>query len=229
MIVLKLKNQMLGHFAEVLHRGSVWIRCGLLCLTSLALSLPSAAQTIDLFPGNRLGEWTRVALPPDPLGNIDQWHTDPATREIICDGNGGREWLRYNREFSNFTLHAEWRFTKLAGSPKYNSGIYFRNNADGSVWNQAQVAFDGGYIFGVTYSDGQLQHYTRQADMKENRLKPAGEWNVYDLRCEGSKCTLAVNGVITSTSDSVWKKGYIGLQAEGYRIEFRNLTIQELP
>ena len=49
--------------------------------------------------------------------------------------------------------------------------------------------------------------------MKENRLKPAGEWNVYDLRCDGSKCTLAVNGVITSTTDSAGEKGYVGDEA----------------
>jgi hypothetical protein len=105
----RAKAQILARLAEDLDRRSVWIRCGFICLISVALSIPLAAQTIDLFPGNQLGEWTRVAIPPDPLGNIDQWHTDPPTREIICYGNGGREWLRFNREFSN--VHTACRMT----------------------------------------------------------------------------------------------------------------------
>ncbi len=228
-MLLRVKSRILEHAAEALHRGSIWKRCGLLCLGLVVFSLPLAAQTVDLFPGNSLGEWTRVAIPPDSLGNIDQWHIDPAAREIICDGNGGHEWLRFNREFGNFTFHAEWRFTKLAGSPKYNSGIFFRNNADGSIWNQAQVSFDGGYIFSNSRTYGQAKALYDQQHTKDNPIKPAGTWNTYDIHCDGNKCTLAVNGMITSTIDTPIEKGYIGLEAEGYRIEFRNLKVQELP
>jgi len=225
-----VKPQILDYVAEGIHRGSIWTRCGLLCLGLVFYSLPLAAQTTDLFPGNRLGEWTRVAIPPDHhVGNIAQWHTDSAAREIICDGNGGHEWLRFNREFRDFTFHAEWRFTKLVGSPAYNSGIFFRNNADGSIWNQAQVAFDGGYIFSTSRTYGQAKALYDQQHMKDNPIKPAGEWNIYDIRCDGHICTLAVNGVITSTIDTAVEKGYVGLESEGYRIEFRNLKIQKLP
>lgn len=226
----RVPPQILDLVAEYLHRRSIWTRCGLLCLGLLAFSLPVAAQTTNLFPGNRLGEWTRVAIPPDhPVSNIAQWHTDSAAREIICDGNGSHEWLRFNREFRNFTFHAEWRFTKLVGSPAYNSGIFFRNNADGSIWHQAQIALDGGYIFGATLMNGQLKSFNQHKSMKENRIKSAGEWNIYDIRCDGHVCTLAVNGVITSTIDTAMEKGYVGLESEGYRIEFRDLKIKKLP
>ena len=37
--------------------------------------------------------------------------------------------------------------------------------------------------------------------MKENRIKPPGQWNVYDIRCVGDTCTLAVNGEIVNTDE----------------------------
>jgi hypothetical protein len=65
--------------------------------------------------------------------------------------------------------------------------------------------------------------------MKENRVKPAGQWNVYDIRCAGDICTLAVNGETVNTVHVGLEKGYIGLESEGYRIEFKDLKVKELP
>jgi hypothetical protein len=65
--------------------------------------------------------------------------------------------------------------------------------------------------------------------MKENRVKPAGEWNRYEIRAVGDTITLSVNGAVTSTMTGVaLRKGYIGLEAEGFEIAFRNLRIRPL-
>jgi hypothetical protein len=203
---------------------------GLLCVALLAVALPAASQAIDLFPKNYAEEWTRVSIPPShPLGNTSQWHINPSKHEILCDGNGGHEWLRFNHAFRNFTFHAKWRFTKLEGSPKYNSGIFFRNSEVGSIWHQAQTSPDGGYLFGETLVDGKLTPFNERKSMKENRIKPPGQWNTYDIRCVADKCTLAVNGAEVNTIQISAEKGYVGLEAEGYRIEFKNLTVLELP
>ncbi len=195
---------------------------------SLAFAPRGAAE--DIFPGDHLGEWTRIAIPPTkPITNIAQWHRDSSTRTILCDGNGGHEWLRYNHELTNFEFRVEWRFTQLAGAPKYNSGVFFRNNRDGSIWHQAQAGLSGGYIFGVTPVDGVPKRVDLHAQMKENRVKPAGEWNEYRIRCQGGDCTLAVNGEVTSEIHTAVPSGYIGLESEGYRIEFRNLDLTVLP
>ena len=94
--------------------------------------------------------------------------------QIVCDGNGGHEWLRFNHEFSNFTFHVKWRFTPVTtAEPKYNSGVFFRNNLDGSIWHQAQTSLGGGYIFGLTPVDGKPQGFNLQKEMKANRVKPA--------------------------------------------------------
>ena len=198
-------------------------------LTVLSLAAASVSGE-DIFPGDHLGEWTRIAIPPaKQISNIAQWHSDTKERVIVCDGNGGHEWLRYNHELTNFEFHVQWRFTKLDGTAKYNSGVFFRNNRDGSIWHQAQAGLAGGYIFGDTPVAGKLQRVNLLAQMKENRVKPAGEWNGYVIRCQGADCTLAVNGEVTSEIHIDVPSGFIGLESEGYRIEFRHLELTVLP
>jgi hypothetical protein len=202
----------------------------LLLLVLLIAALPAFSQAVNLFPENYSDAWTRVAIPPDhPVSQIAQWHIDPSRRVIICDGNGGHEWLRFNQEFRNFTFHVKWRFTKLPGSPGYNSGVFFRNNENGSIWHQAQTATNGGYIFGQTLIDGKPTHFNELKNMTENRLHPPGKWNTYDIRCVADTCTLAVNGEVVNTIHNDVKKGYIGLESEGYQIEFKNLIVKQLP
>jgi hypothetical protein len=164
------------------------------------------------------------------VSNVAQWHIDYQKKQILCDGNGGHEWLRFNKEVANFTFHVKWRFTPVTTpNPKYNSGVFFRNNLDGSIWHQAQTSLAGGYIFGVTPVDGKPTHFNLQKDMKENRVKPPGEWNVYDIRCVGATCTLAVNGEVVNTTQVGLDKGYVGLESEGYQIEFEDMKLRELP
>jgi hypothetical protein len=201
----------------------------------LIAAQPTLAQTIDPFPANHDDPqhevWTRIAIPPDhAVSNVPQWHIDYARHQIVCDGNGGHEWLRFNHEFSNFTFHVKWRFTPVTtADPKYNSGVFFRNNLDGSIWHQAQTSLGGGYIFGLTPVDGKPQSFNLQKEMKANRVKPAGQWNVYDIRCVRDTCTLAVNGEVVNTTKVGINKGYVGLEAEGYSITFKDMKLKELP
>ena len=92
------------------------------CLLVLA-ALSARAQSVNLFPPNHDDPqhevWTRIAIPPDhPVSNVAQWHIDYAKKQIVCDGNGGHEWLRFNKELTNFTFHVKWRFTPITtGKP----------------------------------------------------------------------------------------------------------------
>lgn len=207
------------------------IRFGLLCFAALAVAASASAQTVNLFPANYESQWTRITIPPGhPVSDVAQWHIDAAKHTIVCDGNGGHEWLRFNRELGNFTFRVKWRFTPATtANPKYNSGVFFRNNEDGSIWHQAQTGAGGGYIFGVTPVEGKPERFNLQKEMTENRVKPAGQWNVYDIRCVGGNCTLAVNGKVVNTVKTGVEKGYIGLEAEGYQITFKDFKVRQLP
>lgn len=200
-----------------------------LIVSALAFAAPAMAQKVNMFPSDVDKAWTRVAIPPtNKVSDVPQWHIDAAKKTIVCDGNGGHEWLRFNRELGDFDFHVKWKFTPVEGTSKYNSGVFFRNNEDGSTWNQAQTGLKGGYIFGLKTVDGQPSRYNLQKEMKENRVKPAGEWNTYDIHCVGTTCTLAVNGEVVNTVDTGVTKGYVGLESEGYQITLTDLKLKEL-
>ncbi len=186
----------------------------------------------DLLADTSLKQWTRLPIPPtEPLAQTSPWKPVEAG-VLICEGDrAGHEWLRLDREFGDFVLHVEWRFTEVQGEPRYNSGIFVRNSADATIWHQAQTgSAAGGFLFGDTLVSGVKERINLREQMKEQRVRPAGEWNTYEIRAEGKRITLWVNGAVTSElTDCEIARGYIGLEAEGYRIEFRNVKIKELP
>ena len=58
---------------------------------------------------------------------------------------------------------------------------------------------------------------------------PAGEWNSYDITCTGSTIELRVNSLLQNTATKCsLTSGGIGLQAEGSKIQYRNLWIEPL-
>src|SRR5262245_40825882 len=181
--------------------------------------------------GPKLEGWTRGTLrSTDKLNPRSQWSLDTATGHLVCEGNGGHEWLRWDKPIGDGIFHVEWRFTPIEGRPRYNSGIYARNSADARIWHQAQTGnASGGYPFGDTEVDGKLQRINLSRQQKASRVKPAGEWNTFEITCKGKEVTLWVNGAITNRwPDCQVPRGYVGVEAEGYRIEFRNVKLKPI-
>ena len=103
---------------ETTRVARVAVRGVLLSVAVLSVAALASAQTVSMFPGDYELAWTRVAIPPtNPLYKVNQWHIKPGEREIVCDGNRGHEWLRFNRELANFDFKVEWRFTPVADAP----------------------------------------------------------------------------------------------------------------
>jgi hypothetical protein len=197
------------------------------CTTGAAQ--PTASK--DILPDESLKGWTRIPIPPiDGLKPKLQWRVDAAQRTLICSGDGGHEWLRYDQELGDYILEVDWRFTPRGPEEKrYNSGIGVRLSLYGELWVQAQTSLAGGYLFGENFVDGAVLRFNYSKQMKENRVKPAGEWNHYEVRVQGAHVVLAVNGEVVSEADNIGlRRGYIGLEAEGYEVTFRNLRIQPL-
>ena len=61
--------------------------------------------------------------------------------------------------------------------------------------------------------------------MTKSVFKGAGEWNSYEITCRGKTMTLWVNGGVTNewTACEV-PRGYVGLEGEGWKIEFRPVS-----
>jgi hypothetical protein len=181
--------------------------------------------------GSNLKGWTRGSIPPGKrVSPESQWRVDGETGYLVCEGNGGHEWVRWDRMLSDFVFHVEWRFTSRPGKSGYNSGIYARNSADATVWHQAQTGSgSGGYIFGDTLVGGTSLAINLAKQSREQRVKPAGEWNTYEITCKGRDMILWVNGAVTNAwHDCEVPRGFVGLEAEGWRIEFRNVKVKPL-
>ena len=159
-----------------------------------------------------------------------QWSLDTTTGALVCQGDGGHEWLRWDNELGDFIYHVEWRFTPVPGKKGYNAGVYARNSADGRIYHQAQTGdASGGYLFGTTQIKGVPAGSIYPQQHPDSRVKPAGEWNTFEITCQGMDMTLWVNGVVVNQwHECEVKRGYVGLEAEGWRIEFRNVKVKPL-
>jgi hypothetical protein len=181
--------------------------------------------------GPDLKGWTRGPIPPTGKLRLEsQWSFDPKSGILLCAGNGGHEWLRWDQQLGDAIFHVEWRFTPVDGKKGYNSGIYVRNSADAEIWHQAQTGdASGGYLFGASPSSGSVKGFNLAKNLKGQPVKPAGDWNTFEITCRGKDVTLWVNGAVTNEwHECEAARGYVGLEAEGWRIEFRNVKTKPL-
>lgn len=186
---------------------------------------------VDIFPTADLKGWFRVPVPPNGRLGREQWHVDTDKKVLICDGDGGHDMLLFDKEIGDAIFHLEFCYTKIEGKTGYNSGAYVRNSRDGSFWHQAQFGdAKDGYLFGQTAVNGYgKKNFNLSRQVTDMRVKPAGEWNTLEITARGSVLTLWVNGAVTCHFDECnVERGYLGLEGEGYRIEFRNLKLKEL-
>lgn len=187
---------------------------------------------VDVLPSADLKGWHRVPVPPTGQLGREQWHVDVENKLLVCDGDGGHDMLLFDREIGDAIFHVEFRYTQIEGKTGYNSGAYVRNSKDGAIWHQAQFGdAKDGFLFGQTLgADGKRTSFNLKKQVTDMRVKPAGEWNTLEIGAQGRVLTLWVNGAITCQfSDCGQDKGCVGLEGEGYRIEFRNLKLKTLP
>lgn len=197
---------------------------------------PSAMETdatgwIDLLADKTLAKWKRVKYIERQLKPTNSWSLDAANNVLVCDGKDAVELYLYDQEFGDGVFHVEWRFRPVENGRGYNSGVFVRSNAEGSIWHQAQVGDRNvGQLFGATRTaDGRIGRFNAN-DRVAQRGKPPGEWNTYEIAAKGKTLTLWINGAVTATwNDCQVEKGMVGLEAEGYWIEFRNVKFKPLP
>ena len=222
-------------FARFLPFLFLLVAVALLCPTANATDDPSKSALemdpqgwTDIMPPADLGGWVRVPYKIGAKIGRQQWHLEGGL--LTCDGDGGHDMLLLNRQVADAIFHVEFCFVKV-DKPKagYNSGVWVRTLLDGSIWHQAQVqSLGGGYFFGVTPSPAgprKIKIMTTPC-----RVTEAGTWNTFEVTAQGPKLTLWANGYVTAVlPDCGQPTGYLGLEGEGYRIQFRNLKLKELP
>ncbi len=147
------------------------------------------------------------------------------------------EFLCTTQPYANFVLRLE---CKLIGPG--NAGIQIRSQrvphhreVSGYQADMSAGA-DGGY-WGCLYDESRRNRMLARPEREviQKALKP-DDWNRYEIRCEGPRIRLSINGVptvdYTETDDKIPPSGIIGLQIHGgppNEAWYRNVTIEELP
>ena len=78
--------------------------------------------------------------------------------------------------------------------------------------------------------DMNLGNLYRLSDAKTRSISPenfTGEWNKAKIIVNEGKITVYINDVFQNEATNPVKEGHIGLQSEGKRIKFRNVTLTE--
>lgn len=204
-------------------------------LASLAL-LGHAADDgwIELFNGKDLTGWKRVALDPDfKLGAKNPWSVDAKNKLLLCDGVDVKEMLLHEKPFKDGVFHLEWRFRKVEGKDAgYNSGAYVRSKMDGKVWLQTQIAHLEkppfvADVFGDLPQNDETKRVIIQGDGRKH-VNPVGDWNTFDITCQGPEIVVRLNGTkVTEMNNCPWRDGHVGMQAEFFFIEFKNIRFKQ--
>jgi hypothetical protein len=145
------------------------------------------------------------------------------------------EFLCTTRSYTNFVLRLEF---KVLGEG-VNAGIQIRSQRvpDHHEVSGYQADLGGPSWWGCLYDETRRNRVLAQANTEAVKrvLKP-GDWNRYEIRCEGPRIRLAINGLETvdyvETDPAIPLFGIIGLQIHGgppTEAWYRNITIEELP
>jgi hypothetical protein len=170
---------------------------------------PTPGAWVSLFNGKDLRGWV-------VMHEVNYLITNASLRLV-----SGMGWLRTENQYKDFILEAEWRALESG----CNSGFFVRVGVEGKPWPT------GGWQVDLNRAAlGALVKGTRTMVPAETPPMPVNQWVKFRIEVRGRKITLDVNG------ERAWEfseldvdRGYIGLQAEGKALEFRNLRLQELP
>lgn len=172
--------------------------------------------------------------------SLDGWRqAGPGGFTLSDDGTltstGGLGLLWYTpSSFGSYSLKLDW---KAAGDD--NSGVFVGFPSSDDPWS----AVDNGYEIQIDATDvpekttGSVYGF-QSADLKkrDRALNPPGEWNTYEIRVQGERLRVWLNGVkindFTNTDPArSLRDGHIGIQNHGTGddVSFRDIRIKELP
>lgn len=172
--------------------------------------------------------------------SLEGWRqAGPGSFTLSDDGtltsSGGMGLLWYaGSGFSSYSLKLDWRITGDG-----NSGVFVGFPPSEDPWS----AVDNGYEVQIDATDvpekttGSVYGF-QSADLaaRDRALNPPGEWNTYEIRVEGERLRIWLNGVpvndFTNTDPArSLRDGHIGIQNHGAddQVSFRDVRIKELP
>ena len=181
---------------------------GLLAAPGVAAGQAGGGWT-TLFDGSSLDGW-------DVLGDAN-WELEGDA--VRADSGGG--FLVTPESYADFELTLEFWVDEPA-----NSGIFIRCADPQSVGAENSYEVN---IFDTrpdqTYRTGGIVRFVAPSTV----IHTGGQWNTYEIRAEGPRLTVCLNGTLTvDTEDSTYASGPIALQYGAGIVKFRNVRIRVL-
>jgi hypothetical protein len=194
----------------------------------VATILSGAPQATSLFDGKTLDGWE---------GDEKVWRVaDGAIVGGSLQGNKQNEFLATKKSYKDFVLKLEYKLTGTEGF--INSGVQIRSRRIEKPANEMKgyQADIGKGFTGCLYDESRRNKVLvkPEAGLIE-KIEKIGDWNVYEIRCEGPRVLLKLNGTqtidYTEEDKTLEQEGLIGLQIHGgakSEVSFRNITIETL-
>ncbi len=213
----------------MIRTASILLLTGLVCTWAFA---EEESKTISLFNGKDLAGW-KLFIPDEDVDPATVWSVSDGV--ISCTGTP-TGYMRTEKSYENYRLLVEWRWPGEGA----NSGVLLHAQEPDAVWPQcfeAQLMHTraGDIVaMGLTARVNELPDNAGAFGMvRRNETmaeKPLGEWNRFEVLCEGGTIELWVNGkLVNKATGASLKKGHIALQNEsGTAIEFRKVELTPL-
>ncbi len=193
-----------------------------------------ASQKKMLWNGKDFSGW-KLYVENKDVDVLDVWSVRDGV--IHCKGEPDG-YMRTEADYSNYKLHLEWRWV---GKPT-NSGVLLHAGGPDKVWprcieaqlksgNAGDFVLIGGtgIKVGGKFIQDVGEEYVVVPKREESSERAPGQWNTYDIVCEGDSILCYVNGVLQNEGTGATQtSGKICLQSEGSPIEFRNIHIESL-
>ena len=191
-----------------------------------------SAQASEIFNGRDLSNWEFVvkdnAVPGDQVYSVQ----DGA---ILIQG-APLGYMYTKKKYRNYTLNLEWSWV----DEPTNSGIFVviekpENPFPNGIEVQLKAGNAGDFVLLagsdlIEYQQPEGQERPKFpviAKREDSNEKAPGEWNKAKITVNEGVITVYINDVLQNVGTNPVKEGHIGLQSEGKRIQFRNLTLVE--
>ncbi|MDR0795108.1 MAG: DUF1080 domain-containing protein [Tannerella sp.] len=188
-----------------------------------------SAQEERLFNGKDLSNWEFVvdgdSVPGSQVYSVQNG-------EILIQGRPFG-YMYTKKTYRNYTLNVEWAWV----DEPTNSGIFViiaqtTNPFPNGIEVQLAAGNAGDFVM---LGGSDMVEFKAPEDRPRPRFpvvrkkeatneKVAGEWNKAKIIVNEGKITVYINDVFQNEGTCPVKEGHIGLQSEGKRIKFRNVT-----
>lgn len=200
--------------------------------------LTASAETVSLFDGKTLKGWK-----PVKAANAKYWSVVDG---VITASNGDQKmptntYIATEKNYQNFIFKCKFRLSGDHKTGLINSGIQYRSimkktkqlGAHRITGYQADI---GKGYWGDIYDEHRRGKLVKGNTKELFKNFKEDTWNDYEIRCEGNRHRLYINGHLTvdwnEPNSNIEDYGVIALQLHSggvAKMEYKDITIEELP